>query len=105
MLEGGTLYCQLLISKRVGAAPISLRDALAWHVDLLSPISKPALQAFAAFAEGEDGRKLRHLLSPEGHEEYKAWQRQSRSLLEVLEEFDSVRPPLGTQSHPSPGLC
>lgn len=77
------------------AGPISLKDALAWHTDLLSPVSKPALQALAAFAEGEEARRLRRLLSPEGQEEYRAWQAHSRSLLEVLEEFDGIRPPLG----------
>lgn len=59
------------------------------------------MQALAAFAQGEDLDRLRHLLSPAGHEEYKAWQGQSRSLLEVLEEFPSVKPPLG-ESPPVP---
>ena len=40
-------------------------------------------------------RGLRRLLSPDGAAEYKAWHQQSRSMLEVLEEFSSCRPPLG----------
>ena len=75
--------------------PITLRAALARYADLLSPVSKPSLQALSAFAEGEDQARLRRLLSPDGAPEYKAWHQQSRSLLEVLEEFSSCRPPLG----------
>jgi sulfite reductase alpha subunit-like flavoprotein len=75
--------------------PITLRAALARYTDLLSPVSKPALQALSAFAEGEQQARLLHLLSPGGVAEYKAWHQQSRSLLEVLEEFSSCRPPLG----------
>jgi sulfite reductase alpha subunit-like flavoprotein len=75
--------------------PITLRAALARYADLLSPVSKPALQALSAFAEGEEQARLRHLLSPDGAAEYKAWHQQSRSLLEVFEEFSSCRPPLG----------
>ena len=75
--------------------PITLRAALARYADLLSPVSKPSLQALSAFAEGEDQARLRRLLSPEGALEYKAWHQQSRSLLEVLEEFSTCRPPLG----------
>ena len=77
------------------AGPITLRDALAWHADLLSPMSKQALQAFAAFVTGEESKKLRHLLSPEGQEDYKSWQSQSRCLLEVLEEYLKTTIPLG----------
>ena len=59
-------------------------------------MSKQALQAFAAFATGEDSKKLRHLLSPDGQEAYKSWQSQSRCLLEVLEEYPKTNIPLGT---------
>ena len=75
--------------------PITLRAALARYADLLSPVSKPSLQALCAFAEGEEQARLRRLLSPDGAAEYKAWHQQSRSMLEVLEEFSSCRPPLG----------
>ena len=84
---------------------ITLRAALARYVDLLSPVSKPALQALSAFAAGEEQARLRRLLSPDGAAEYKAWHQQSRSLLEVMEEFTSCRPPLGEQplsAHHSP---
>lgn len=74
---------------------ITLRAALARYADLLSPVSKPALQALSAFANGEDAARLHRLLSPEGAAEYKAWHQQSRCLLEVLEEFPNIKPPLG----------
>ncbi len=74
---------------------ITLRAALARYADLLSPVSKPALQALTAFADGEDAARLHRLLSPDGAAEYKAWHQQSRCLLEVLEEFPSIKPPLG----------
>ena len=77
------------------AGAVTLRAALARHADLLGPISKQALQALAAFAGGAEAARLRRLVSPEGAAEYKAWHCQSRSLLEVLEEFPGVRPPLG----------
>ena len=79
---------------------VTLRAALARYADLLSPVSKPALQALSAFADGEDAARLHHLLSPEGAAEYKAWHQQSRCLLEVLEEFPNIKPPLG-----EPPLC
>lgn len=91
--------CALLkcpeVFNMIVAGPISLRDALLWHADLLSPLSKQALQSFAPFVSGEEGKRLRHLLSPEGHEDYKNWQSQSRCLLEVLEEFPQAKVPLG----------
>ena len=80
---------------------ITLRAALARYADLLSPVSKSALQALTAFADGEDAARLHRLLSPEGAAEYKAWHQQSRCLLEVLEEFPSIKPPLGERAPPS----
>ena len=71
-----------------------MKDALAWHVDLLSPISKPALQALCAYACGEEKSVLEELLHGSA-EKYRAWHQQSRCLLEVLEEFPNVKPPLG----------
>ena len=96
-----------MLRHRAGKA-ITLRAALARYVDLLSPVSKPALQALSAFAAGEEQARLRRLLSPDGAAEYKAWHQQSRSLLEVMEEFTSCRPPLGKlplTNHPSPYNC
>ena len=69
-------------------------------MDLWGPISKPALQALSAFTSGPDQARLHALLSPDGQAEYKAWHQQSRSLLEVLEEFPSARPPLGAPHKP-----
>ncbi|CAL5223872.1 g6461 [Coccomyxa viridis] len=74
--------------------PVTVADALAWHVDLLSPVSKPALQGLLALANGEDRGKLERLLNGSA-EQYKAWHKQSRCLLEVLEEFPTIQPPLG----------
>ena len=71
-----------------------MADALAWHVDLLSPVSKPALQGLLALAHGEDREKLGRILNGSA-EQYKAWHKQSRCLLEVLEEFPNIQPPIG----------
>jgi NADPH-ferrihemoprotein reductase len=79
---------------------MTLEMALGRHADLVGPVSKPALQALTAFADGEAKSRLLHLLSPEGQADYKAWHAQSRSLLEVLEEFPSIRPPLGATTWP-----
>ena len=68
-------------------------------------MSKQALQAFAAFVTGEEAIKIRHLLSPEGQEEYKAWQSQSRCLLEVMQEFPQTTIPLGRQGFPLPAVA
>ena len=81
---------------------MTLCGALARHADLLGPVSKQALQALAAFASGAEAARLRRLVSPAGAAEYKAWHCQSRSLLEVLEEFPGVRPPLGAPAPLTP---
>ena len=92
------VLCPYTPSRACCAGAVTLRAALARHADLLGPISKAALQALAAFAGGVDAARLRRLVSPDGAAEYKAWHCQSRSLLEVLEEFPGVRPPLGAHS-------
>ena len=74
--------------------PVTVANALAWHVDLLSPVSKPALQGLLTVANGKDRENLEQLLNSSA-EQYKAWHKQSRCLLEVLEEFPNIRPPLG----------
>ena len=94
--SGSHRACLTGVRRHAGKA-ITLRAALARYVDLLSPVSKPALQALSAFAAGEEQAHLRRLLSPDGAAEYKAWHQQSRSLLEAMEEFSSCRPPLGEQ--------
>lgn len=79
------------------AGPVAVRDALATAADLLGPPSKAALATLAAFAgDAAQAARLRALASPEGKDEYHAYViAAKRSLLEVLQEFSSSRPPLG----------
>lgn len=83
------------------AGAMTLQQALRCHTDLLGPINKPAVQAFAAYASGDASAHLLRLLSPEGQADYKDWHKQSRCLLELMREFPAVRPPLGELL----GLC
>lgn len=83
-----------------GNGALTLRDMLAYFADVYTSPKREALLALAAAASDPVQAARLALMaspSPEGKEQYTAYiGKQRRSLLEVLRDYPSARPPIGT---------
>lgn len=78
-------------------SPCTVREALTSYCDITSPVRKPLLPKLAQFATNpSQADRLRWLASAEGRAEFNDWVLSSgRTIIEVLEAFDSVQVPFG----------
>lgn len=86
--------------------PTTVRAALSWYVDLQATPSREFVGQLARWAtKPEDRARLAFFSKPEGRGEWQEWAVQPRrSLVEVLQEFSSVKPPLGAFLELAPRL-
>lgn len=78
-------------------SPITLRDALTHHCELQQAPDKEALRILASHAtDPTHAARLAHLASHDGRTDYATYVTAAqRSILDVMEDFPSARPPLG----------
>eukprot|EP00640_Fibrocapsa_japonica_P000889 CAMPEP_0113933598 /NCGR_PEP_ID=MMETSP1339-20121228/740_1 /TAXON_ID=94617 /ORGANISM="Fibrocapsa japonica" /LENGTH=678 /DNA_ID=CAMNT_0000934937 /DNA_START=174 /DNA_END=2210 /DNA_ORIENTATION=+ /assembly_acc=CAM_ASM_000762 len=83
--------------KAIFPTPCTVRTALTRHCDLNNPPRRSLLGHLGAYARSEgEAKKLRHLASKDGADEYKSWvEGEGRNVVELLSEhFRSVKVPL-----------
>ena len=76
--------------------PTTYRTALTYYMDIMSVPRTHILKAMVEYATSDaDKKRLLHLTGPDGKEDlHKYLHRDSRHLLETLQDFPSVRPPV-----------
>lgn len=78
-------------------SPLTLRDALTHHCELQQAPDKEALRVLATHAtDPTHAARLSHLAGHDGRADYATYiTAAKRSILDVMEDFPSARPPLG----------